>query len=65
MTTIIIIIVILIDLCNPLKSMCDFPFVLLSSFDLKAFLLPTGIELQEHVIPDVFWSFFPPDSYGS
>ena len=56
MTTIIIIIVILIDLCNPLESMCDFPFVLLSYLDLQAFLLQNGVKMQESVIPNSFRS---------
>ena len=51
--------------CNPLKHMCDFPFVLLQYLDLQAFLQQTGIKVQENVIPDSFRSivfggfFFP------
>ena len=52
----IIIIVILIDLCNPLKNMRDFPFVLSSYSDLQAFLLQTGVKIQENMIPDSFRS---------
>ena len=66
----IIIIVIVIDVCNPLKNMCDFPFVLLSYLDLQAFLQQTSVNIQENVIPDSFRSMlfggtFFTDSYGS
>ena len=57
------------DVCNPFKSMCDFPFVLLSYLDLQASLQQTGVKIQEYVIPDSFRSmfvgdFFLLDSYG-
>ena len=54
----IIIIVILIDLFNPLKT-CVIPdLFLLSYLDLQAFLLQTGVKIQENVIPDSFRSMF-------
>ena len=55
-TNIIIIIEILIDVCNPLKNMCDFSFVLLSYLDYLAFLLQTSVKMQESVISDSFRS---------
>ena len=61
--------IIFIDLWNPLQNVCDFPFVLLSYLDVQAFLLQTGVKIQDNVILDSFRSmrfggvFFP--GYGS
>ena len=45
-----------------------FVFVLLSYLDLQAFVLQTGVEIQENVFPDSFrcmFVFLFLDSYGS
>ncbi len=55
-TTNIIIIFLSIVFYNPLKNMCDSPFVLLQYLDLQAFMQQTGIKVQENVIPDSFSS---------
>ena len=57
------IIVTLIDLCNPLKNMCDVPFVSLSYLDLQASLLQTGVKVQENVILDSFAACFLDDLF--